>query len=109
MAQKSRPGVWRGPSRMERRSIAARRAVASLGPGVSEPEPGQNPHGHPGECSVVTAGRSVRAGRGGVRSFGDLEAAIMDRIWSAGQPLLVRDVQRTLTPQRAYNTVLTVV
>jgi predicted transcriptional regulator len=44
-----------------------------------------------------------------VRSFGDLEAAIMDRIWSAGQPLLVRDVQQTLTPQRAYNTVLTVV
>lgn len=44
-----------------------------------------------------------------MRSFGDLEAAIMDRIWSAGQPLLVRDVQQTLTPQRAYNTVLTVV
>jgi predicted transcriptional regulator len=33
----------------------------------------------------------------------------MDRIWSAGQPLLVRDVQKTLTPERAYNTVLTVV
>jgi len=44
-----------------------------------------------------------------VRSFGDLEAAIMDRIWSAEQPLLVRDVQQTLTPERAYNTVLTVV
>jgi predicted transcriptional regulator len=43
-----------------------------------------------------------------VRSFGDLEAAIMDQIWSAGQPLLVRDVQQTLTPERAYNTVLTV-
>jgi predicted transcriptional regulator len=46
---------------------------------------------------------------GGVRSFGDLEAAIMDRLWSAGQPLLVRDVQQALAPQRAYNTVLTVV
>jgi predicted transcriptional regulator len=44
-----------------------------------------------------------------MRSFGELEAAIMDRIWSAGQPLLVRDVQKTLTPERAYNTVLTVV
>jgi predicted transcriptional regulator len=43
-----------------------------------------------------------------VRSFGDLEAAIMDRIWSAGRPLLVRDVQQMLTPERAYNTVLTV-
>jgi predicted transcriptional regulator len=49
------------------------------------------------------------AGRDGVRSFGELEAAIMDRIWSAGQPLLVREVQKTLTPERAYNTVLTVV
>lgn len=44
-----------------------------------------------------------------MRSFGDLEAAIMDRIWSAGQPQLVRDVQQALTPERAYNTVLTVV
>jgi predicted transcriptional regulator len=51
----------------------------------------------------------VTAGEGSVRSFGDLEAAIMDRIWSAEQPLLVRDVQQTLTPERAYNTVLTVV
>jgi predicted transcriptional regulator len=44
-----------------------------------------------------------------VRGFGELEAAIMDRIWSAGQPLLVRDVHATLPPGRAYNTVLTVV
>jgi predicted transcriptional regulator len=51
----------------------------------------------------------VTAGEGSVRSFGDLEAAIMDRIWSAEHPLLVRDVQQTLTPERAYNTVLTVV
>ncbi|HUL26885.1 MAG TPA: BlaI/MecI/CopY family transcriptional regulator [Streptosporangiaceae bacterium] len=44
-----------------------------------------------------------------MRSFGELEAVIMDRIWSAGRPLLVRDVQQTLSPERAYNTVLTVV
>jgi predicted transcriptional regulator len=52
--------------------------------------------------------RAVCGREGSVRSFGDLEAAIMDRIWSAGQPLLVRDVQKTLSPERAYNTVLTV-
>ena len=44
-----------------------------------------------------------------MRSFGELEAAIMDRIWSAGRPMLVRDVQQALPPERAYNTVLTVV
>jgi predicted transcriptional regulator len=46
---------------------------------------------------------------GSVRGFGELEAVIMDRIWSAGQPLLVRDLHATLRPVRAYNTVLTVV
>jgi len=46
-----------------------------------------------------------------VRGFGELEAAIMERIWAAGQPLLVRDIQGGLRPERqlAYNTVLTVV
>jgi predicted transcriptional regulator len=44
-----------------------------------------------------------------VRGFGELEAAIMDRIWSADQPLLVREVHAALPPGRAYNTVLTVV
>ena len=44
-----------------------------------------------------------------MRGFGELEGAIMDRVWSAGQPLLVRDVHKTLRPERAYNTVLTVV
>ena len=62
-----------------------------------------------GRAGVVTAGSPCEGGEGGVRSFGDLEAAIMDRIWSAGRPLLVRDVHRALTPERAYNTVLTVV
>src|SRR5229473_7693515 len=58
------------------------------------------------DCSV---GR-VAAG-GGVRSFGELEAAIMDRVWLAGRPVLVREVWAGLRPERepAYNTVLTVV
>jgi predicted transcriptional regulator len=43
-----------------------------------------------------------------VQGFGYLEAAIMDRIWSAGHPLLVREVHRELGQERAYNTVLTV-
>jgi predicted transcriptional regulator len=55
--------------------------------------------------------RRVRWKRQGdsVRGFGELEAAIMDRVWSADTPVLVRDVHATLQPQRAYNTVLTVV
>ena len=43
-----------------------------------------------------------------MRGFGELEAAIMDRIWSADGPLLVREVHASV-PGRAYNTVLTVV
>ena len=48
---------------------------------------------------------------GGVRGFGELEAAIMDRVWSAGRPVLVREIHDMLRPARepAYNTVLTVV
>ena len=46
-----------------------------------------------------------------MRGFGELEAAIMDRIWLASRPVLVREVQAALRPERelAYNTVLTVV
>jgi predicted transcriptional regulator len=46
-----------------------------------------------------------------VRSFGELEAAIMDQVWTAGKPVLVREVWAGLRPERepAYNTVLTVV
>ena len=44
-----------------------------------------------------------------MRGFGELEAAIMDRVWSSGRPLLVREIQQTLEPTRAYNTVWTVV
>jgi predicted transcriptional regulator len=60
-------------------------------------------------------GAGIQAERGwaggGVRSFGELEAAIMDRVWLAGQPVLVREVWAGLRPERepAYNTVLTVV
>ena len=44
-----------------------------------------------------------------MRGFGELETAIMERIWSAEGPLRVREVQQTLRPERAYNTVWTVV
>ena len=43
-----------------------------------------------------------------MRGFGDLEGAIMERVWSAGRPLLVREIQQALEPERAYNTVQTV-
>lgn len=48
---------------------------------------------------------------GGVRGFGELESAIMHRVWAAERPLLVREVHDLLRPERepAYNTVLTVV
>jgi predicted transcriptional regulator len=48
---------------------------------------------------------------GGVRGFGELEAAIMDRIWAAGRAVRVREIHDALRPERepAYNTVLTVV
>ncbi len=46
-----------------------------------------------------------------MRSFGELEAVIMDRVWAAGRPVLVREIWAGLRPERepAYNTVLTVV
>jgi len=45
-----------------------------------------------------------------VRSFGELEAAIMERIWVAARPVRVREIWADLRPDRepAYNTVLTV-
>lgn len=47
----------------------------------------------------------------GVRGFGDLEAAIMDRLWARGAPTSVRELRADLRAERdwAYNTVLTVV
>ena len=45
-----------------------------------------------------------------MRGFGELESAIMDRVWSAGRAVLVREIWTDLRPERepAYNTVLTV-
>jgi len=45
-----------------------------------------------------------------VKRFGELEAAVMDRIWRLGRPLAVRDVHEELKAERplAYTTVMTV-
>ena len=45
-----------------------------------------------------------------MRGFGELEAAIMDRLWARGEPATVREVLTDLRRQReiAYTTVLTV-
>jgi predicted transcriptional regulator len=47
---------------------------------------------------------------GPVQTFGELETVIMDRLWSFGRPVLVRDVLESLREERhiAYTTVLTV-
>src|SRR6478735_3233853 len=44
------------------------------------------------------------------RPFGDLEATVMDLLWSAGRPLLVREVIDLMRPELtpAYTTVMTV-
>jgi predicted transcriptional regulator len=44
------------------------------------------------------------------RPFGDLEASVMDVLWDAGRPLLVRDVVDSLRAERAlaYTTIMTV-
>jgi len=46
----------------------------------------------------------------GKRGFGDLEAVIMDTVWTWGEPSTVRDVFEYLQEQRtiAYTTVMTV-
>jgi predicted transcriptional regulator len=45
-----------------------------------------------------------------VKQFGDLEAAVMERIWRRSQPVLVRDILEDLQSERAiaYTTVMTV-
>ncbi len=45
-----------------------------------------------------------------LRSFGDLESAVMDQLWAAGHPMLVREVLEGLQEDRplAYTTVMTV-
>ena len=47
---------------------------------------------------------------GGMARFGELEAAIMDLIWSSGTPVRVREVSEQLNRARplAFNTVQTV-
>jgi predicted transcriptional regulator len=44
------------------------------------------------------------------RPFGDLEASVMELLWDAHQPLLVREVVDLMRPQRvlAYTTIMTV-
>jgi predicted transcriptional regulator len=45
-----------------------------------------------------------------MRRFGELEAAIMDRLWERGRPALVREILDDLSDDRAlaYTTVMTV-
>jgi predicted transcriptional regulator len=45
-----------------------------------------------------------------VRQFGQLEAVVMDRLWSSGRPVPVREVLEDLQRDRtiAYTTVMTV-
>jgi predicted transcriptional regulator len=45
-----------------------------------------------------------------VSKFGELEAAVMDRMWSASEPRSVRDIMEDLQHERqiAYTTVMTV-
>ena len=45
-----------------------------------------------------------------MRQLGDLEAAVMDRIWRRNRPVLVRDILDDLNTDRtlAYTTVMTV-
>lgn len=45
-----------------------------------------------------------------VMGLGELEAAVMDRVWAAGRPMTVRDVliELTATRELAYTTVMTV-
>lgn len=52
----------------------------------------------------------IEGGTGCVRGFGDLEAAIMDRLWSWEQPATVRELLADLNKERdlAYTTVMTV-
>jgi predicted transcriptional regulator len=44
------------------------------------------------------------------RPFGDLEASVMDVLWDADRPLLVREVVDRLRPEKslAYTTIMTV-
>jgi predicted transcriptional regulator len=54
--------------------------------------------------------RRVREGGAPVKRFGDLESAIMERIWRLGRPVVVREIFEELKAERviAYTTVMTV-
>jgi BlaI family transcriptional regulator, penicillinase repressor len=43
-----------------------------------------------------------------LRSFGELEAVLMERLWSVGRPMVVREVVDGLDRPLAYTTVMTV-
>lgn len=45
-----------------------------------------------------------------MRQFGELEAVVMDRLWSRGEPATVREIRAALHEDRqvAYTTVMTV-
>lgn len=45
-----------------------------------------------------------------MRQFGELEAVVMDRLWSHGEPATVREIRAELNEDRpvAYTTVMTV-
>ncbi|MDS1272047.1 BlaI/MecI/CopY family transcriptional regulator [Lipingzhangella sp. LS1_29] len=45
-----------------------------------------------------------------MREFGELESAIMDTLWQAERPLVVREIRESMTYNRevAYTTVMTV-
>src|ERR1700738_800691 len=57
-----------------------------------------------------TSRAMVRKGGSPVKRFGDLESAIMERIWRVGRPVVVRDIYEELKAERAiaYTTVMTV-
>jgi predicted transcriptional regulator len=68
------------------------------------------------EAAVPVAGRVIPMARdrssidtGGMSRLGSLERAVMETLWSAGQPLSARQVHDALpTPDLALTTVLTV-
>jgi len=61
--------------------------------------------GHSGTAATRVTGEGVL-----VRQFGELEAVVMDRLWSYHRPVLVREVLDDLAAERplAYTTVMTV-
>jgi predicted transcriptional regulator len=62
------------------------------------------------EKEVAPGEPAGRGEEGGVRGFGELETAVMDRLWSRGEPATVREVLGDLRRVRelAYTTVMTV-